>query len=846
MDAAKAKEEWDEITNDHADCPCGGKSHYGGSLGSMWREGLKNHFDGPCEHQKVPYVPIELEDARSEVRDRSKKILAYWSLLQLVLAGHEATIQKRWMKKSPQKRKDMLLQKWPEMPRRHRPDVEAFRTESDMLERVLDRNTYLFPHLNLEDLLKPKLLLLLLYARGHNNPASFVMADYDTCLFGFAAHALPRVSVNRHLMVFDDLKNPEAYGKIVGWEDDPEILTFVKSRQCLLPGAGFCVLDLQEGLLSFLLNCCQMILHDIPKDKIAWSVSAQHGPILVPSVSDQLERPSLATIAAEAPYTVRSTLDIERLLSIVTAKLSAAEDHIWALREDPGFFAETIQCHAEHRVELLEIMDEKGKLHPPVLEDPRLAGKSRTTSLERVVEAVVHRAVGDIETWKELARSINELLMMRNKYEDVLKLGKNLPEDYSFAFHRLEHHLLEYAHAKTTYSTFAFYTSSPLRHYCFRQWQGETHVVGVNRLRATKKDSRLKMELAWMFKVIASDRLPNVAILNTIINELGRRMESDSEVKNLISGHVADLLSDLSVLLLCVRQIQLCHPGHATKNGTMVGCGEYCEDLKETDKYMNALESGHIGKMITNLGNPKNGKFSYPINKRRTRENVTKMMAAERSLDLFWEALDKKMRHMQAMSPFLSQIITERVLYRTTERDALVSNPKSKKDSFEEVIQSMSEIDFEREYRSERTVMQGGVVEPKEKRKTRGIAQLPEASSSQAKVPDAATQDAKATLKVDKRAAKTFNTLFFTPSVSAVPGDVIWRDFLHAMVSVGFSALKLHGSAWQFMPEGLDVDKAIQFHEPHPSPKLPYATARMYGRRLSRTYGWNAETFVLG
>ena len=185
-------------------------------------------------------------------------------------------------------------------------------------------------------------------------------------------------------------------------------------------------------------------------------------------------------------------------------------------------------------------------------------------------------------------------------------------------------------------------------------------------------------------------------------------------------------------------------------------------------------------------------------------------------------------------------------MHRTSERDLLTFNSKPKRNNIIKLMQPLSEIDFEREYRSQRTLIEGGDAEPKEKRKTRGETRAEIADALLAEVPKEAPQDTPSTFKVDKRAAKTFKTLFFTPSVSAVPGDVIWRDFLHAMVSVGFSALKLHGSAWQFMPEGLDANKAIQFHEPHPSPKLPYPTARMYGRRLSRTYGWNAETFVLG
>ncbi|KAK5716184.1 hypothetical protein LTR15_010010 [Elasticomyces elasticus] len=56
---------------------------------------------------------------------------------------------------------------------------------------------------------------------------------------------------------------------------------------------------------------------------------------------------------------------------------------------------------------------------------------------------------------------------------------------------------------------------------------------------------------------------------------------------------------------------------------------------------------------------------------------------------------------------------------------------------------------------------------------------------------------------------------------------------------------KLYGSVWQFQPIDLDVESSIQFHEPHPAPKLAYIIARRFGRRLERTYGWNGGMFEL-
>jgi hypothetical protein len=69
-------------------------------------------------------------------------------------------------------------------------------------------------------------------------------------------------------------------------------------------------------------------------------------------------------------------------------------------------------------------------------------------------------------------------------------------------------------------------------------------------------------------------------------------------------------------------------------------------------------------------------------------------------------------------------------------------------------------------------------------------------------------------------------------------------DFLHAMASTGFVGQKLYGSVWHFQPTRLDVERSIQFHEPHPKGKIPFRAARHNGRRLSRAYGWHGGMFV--
>lgn len=98
------------------------------------------------------------------------------------------------------------------------------------------------------------------------------------------------------------------------------------------------------------------------------------------------------------------------------------------------------------------------------------------------------------------------------------------------------------------------------------------------------------------------------------------------------------------------------------------------------------------------------------------------------------------------------------------------------------------------------------------------------------------------------RVLKVFKTLFYSPSVTSTPGEVARKDFLYAMLSIGFVPGKLYGSVWQFSPDldKLAVERSVQFHEPHNvNTKILYCIARRHGRRLNRAYGWDGSSFTL-
>lgn len=271
------------------------------------------------------------------------------------------------------------------------------------------------------------------------------------------------------------------------------------------------------------------------------------------------------------------------------------------------------------------------------------------------------------------------------------------------------------------------------------------------------------------------------------------------------------------------------------------------EDINRTNPRAQFLGSME-GTSIPNLGTLRGDRFLYPIDKRRTRDNVEAMRAAERHLTCSGKrhqhiAYNKapKIRATAIWNRLLAQ---PWMLQRTPEWvDSSKALRSSEEKEVEALCKPLSGILFNLERRTESTVHHDQRPSQKTKEKSRGVTR-PVEEPALNEVLDRHLQDVQPLFTVDKRAYKVFTILLYTPSTSSQPGEVPWLDFCHAMLSTGFVVEKLYGSVWQFTPTRLDVERSINFHEPHPSGKLPFRTARRYGRRLNRLCGWYGGMFV--
>ncbi|KAJ6149595.1 hypothetical protein N7471_000794 [Penicillium samsonianum] len=180
---------------------------------------------------------------------------------------------------------------------------------------------------------------------------------------GRVSKAIGVILLDSHTMIMNGLtENVTNYGKIVAWSEHPDAYEWTaKQKQCI-PGEGLLILEIQERLLTFVFQCCRQLLHDIPES----TLTSDSFPLLLElplrSENELSGFQSLGVMAAEAPYRVPAQLGLTLVASLLAAKASAAEDHLWALREDPDYFSRMLHGAKDHRQETFKNVNEN--THP--------------------------------------------------------------------------------------------------------------------------------------------------------------------------------------------------------------------------------------------------------------------------------------------------------------------------------------------------------------------------------------------------------------------------------------------------------------------------------------------------
>lgn len=357
--------------------------------------------------------------------------------------------------------------------------------------------------------------------------------------------------------------------------------------------------------------------------------------------------------------------------------------------------------------------------------------------------------------------------------------------------------------------------------------------------RAIDAPSRLRR----LYTVLAEDGNDlDVCQLGPILDLLDRLIAAESSVKEKLSPSIGQLIGDLSILGECLRQFANYHPWASSFDRASE---ELEEEITKSFRTSSHLSSGvylvflrTANRGLADYADPSGGKWEYPVHEKRDKQNVDKLRQAEASLDSFWAGVDEQMFDMMGWmkaTAFSRLLCTPHALQRTPEwvepAKGKGAARESTKDEHVRLLTPMSDVFFKRRLNEDCFDEDAYLA----------AAELEVSAPTQNKHKGPAPAKP---FVLDARAYKTFRILLYDPTSTHTPRDVPWQDFLHAMTAVGFGGLKLYGTAWHFWRKA-DWQQSIQFQSPLPATKLPFQTARIYGKRLRRRFGWTATMFEL-
>lgn len=804
------------------------------------------------ETERPPKLVMSLDCAKEQRNNDVESLLRHHKLLGAILSRHQTTINKRWLKKTNNQRRKIVLEAWDagtKMAPSHRPDFRARRKLIEGKGTVGEhRDAFMMPYINQKDLVSPKTLLRFLTSRACHHPAEFALADANAMGLGISRPDFFEIlGVPGMEMRFNGNRSVKEYAKLVPCLDEraTRLGDWCQHELCgVNVGHGLLVLQAQQRTMTFLVACTKLILHDIDLSDEGVTPGLLQPALSLPNEPEPAPTSLMATIV-EAPYGPPVHGPFDDLVTLLAAKRDEAADHLWSLREDPSYFAAHMFERQEH------YMKERADLakFPEELPDKE----------KHCVNLLVN-SIGDAYCRFE------EYAVLLQQADKLRQIPMNGPRFRGLCWEAIMHT------GAVSRMLFELTVKETIKRQCERI-HDEFPASPAMRAR-TKRfmacvDVKCVMDglgpfkyqpladRSWLSLLDAMGILghgdPEVSTIGvtTIVDELHGYIDSKAEARDLISPLMASHISDMAINGECLRKAK-CHPWSKvffeTAHFESFRNESKSEQLR-TEFILSELSkslsvSSHL---ITPTYEDASAKVSYPIGKCVNRANTETMRKAENNLDFFWRVFDGTTR-LNIQGTAVDKMLAEpRELYRTP---AWVEPTVTPQPPGCAVSKPPINFHSDLQERTEKTLLKESPVSTsKPKQKTRG-AVIPKDEELHRNIEaeeglQAGPTTKKPNFRVDKHALMVFQTIFFTKSVHATPGEVAWRDFLHAMDAIGFASQKLAGSIWHFSPVDSDIERSIQFHEPHPSGKMPYRDARRIGRRLTRAYGWDGDMFAL-
>lgn len=792
--------------------------------------------------------PLELDQIRTIASTLAHDVFADWTALNATLKRFEALIQKRWLKKSAKQRRETLTGVYPNIPLVHRPDFENFRNYKNRhisRSRTCDAEAHLTPYMNLEDLMQGHILLLFINSRGRNLPSMFASSDAERA--HLSGEWIERSEKDGFAMCFFDKKTPRQYARVDKVSTLPRRIGTAHS---VTPPYGLITLEIQQTIYRFLLRCVKSILHDVPlADHKLAPFQTEPSAIQDPRIAWQ----SVSQTTLEADYCEPQVTGLMRYKLLVQGLRLNAEDHVWSLRDDPSYFLETLREWREYRTDsgpetpehwrdvAAQMLDDAtDALHTYTwLADVFASMRSLSAQVASANRNTLRLAPYEEFTWVLISKIIDSMI-----WKSMLNLHVSIPKSSGFRGQFQAPH---------DAATCKLKGRCPSPHGCESSWN------------LKKGSTPAQCRAQKIFLMLSGNDPHGVQLhrLRPIVQEAHYMLEHDPEASRLIDTCLLVDFFDLAVL----ADLQHCIWSFRPYSDSWIAAG------LEDDVYVNKSQEAFWHRCndltrgvvmgvrhATTLGDPLDGRFSYPIEKRRTAETVKQMQRAETTLKCFWDQVNTNARpYGIILSAFFAWHLTSSPsAVRTTEDwDEKQANPAQRT---HHSGSSSDELDYSKLHASPAASENKKAeitLEERTKTKTRGEAKdQVDAVPQPERYPTAARVNPKVlhkAIKIPRREFKVLCALLPSPAtISQAPREVSWNDFISTLNTLGLVPEKLYSSVWIFKPlpagHGLvTADRSIQFHEPKSvrhGNKIDARMVRRFGDRLKRAFGWDGETFA--
>jgi hypothetical protein len=776
-------------------------------------DGLKSLVDSlPPPHSLQPQLLLKPNVLKLRSQ-RVTSILDNFSILRSILDRHEGTIHRRWQhNKKPKQRLELLRRAWgTDMASSHRPEFEFFckndKWKNDNQTKV--REAYLWPYINEEDPLQSRDLLSFIASRGRHHPSTFAATDLQA-IYTTLIHEtfLSSANLPGHVMMFTGRENAGRYGELPNVTEHPEAAVWLMVGQGSRVSDGLLVLEAQERTMSFLLACVQLILHDVEDPSQG---PKQLAPTLTSDAGSEFA--SLVTTASRAPYLPPAQLDLDRIISLLSARRDQAANHLWSLHEDPGYYHDYVLELKEHSHEMVKPKEDA----PEQGIDPN-DPKQELFFWSWILRTAFATDYLQYQMYSELYAQAQSLRDMLRSSASLIDPERILPEPFMHAMLRFRYFLNETFLCLT--QTTLPYTGSPLwRNRYYREVFDATSTTETLFLKQPCRMTAVQVALQDYLARFATFTDRSAANQNsTDLRAFGLQMigitkimdafqnfvETTPAAKALLTPYLASSIGDLATISECLHQLELYQPwansfdAMLTTDRARSLRSDYAERIvlvEDTVMHVLSTFNGHPRvSQLGRIGAPTKGRFAYPVWRSKNEETVRILRTAESDLDKLWNALDKRLMEKlseKGESHLLSWLKQPHELHRTA---PWVEPSTSKVHSAAMSLhKSVQELDLTRQRLTEHTISDEVLVaQTKAKVKTRGIVSTVEDEGDDHEVENAGGEDQDEDnlgvgfvdcpkFKLKERALKVFKTIFFTPSINATPGEVTWDNFLYAM-----------------------------------------------------------------